>query len=377
VALLMLLGSVTIAAAAPGTASAGPPPSFFGVIPGELPSAEEFARMGEGHIGAARIGIYQGTVEPKPGLRDWSIYDEVVLTSARAGVRIAPVLFGSPQWMNEKPATMPIYGTAQEISWSTFVTDAARRYGPGGHFWVAHPELRYLPMFQWEVWNEPNISEYTGGQPASPRHYARLLTIADQALAAANPQNQVVLAGLYRRPRRGYGIPMTRFLESLYRIKGLQKRFDAVAIHPYAARPPQVLKVLNRARRIMASHRDARKPMLITEIGWTTGGPHWASSPYRTTLATQATRLREVFRLLIKNRRKLHLEQVMWHTWLDVVKVPDFWVHHMGLFTVDGQPKPAWRALLGITGGTGTGKINELGIKTLPPGPGPAPQGGS
>jgi polysaccharide biosynthesis protein PslG len=320
------------------------------------PSAEEFARMAAGGIGVVRLDFYQGRIEPQPGVRDWTTYDRIVRDAALNGVRIAPLFFGTPQWMNEKPATMPIQSGAQEASWSSFVLDTARRYGPGGSFWNEHPEVRYLPATQWEVWNEPNITGFTGGQPASPWRYARLLALTDQALAAASPENRVILAGLYRQPR--LGIPMTRFLENLYRVKGARRHFDAVAIHPYATLPREVMKVLDRARQIMTAHKDARKPMMITELGWTTGGQGWAKSDFRTTPAAQAARLRSTFQLLIKNRRALHLRQVIWHTWRDYSHPSDFWAYHMGLFTVDGQPKPAWGALLRFTGGSGFGPIS-------------------
>jgi hypothetical protein len=366
-----LIGGIVLASG-PVSASAKVSRDFFGVSPMEVPSGEEFARIGAGGIGEARIAFLQSVVEPQPGLRDWRVYDQIFGNAARAGVRVGPTIFGTPQWMNAKPATMPIQSPAQEASWSSFVLDGARRYGPGGSFWAEHPELPNLPAMDWEIWNEPNISEYVA-EPANARRYARLIVIADQALAAAHPGNRVVLAGLYRQPRRGFGIRMTRYLESLYRLKRLKGHFDSVAVHPYSSQPRQVLKVLGRVREIMRAHGDARTPLLITEMGWTTGGQGWARSAYRTTPAGQAIRLKAVFRLLIKNRRTLHLRRVDWFSWRDSPGLSSFWTHHMGLFTVNGQPKPAWAALIRLTGGSGSGPITNLGIEPLPP---PSPSSG-
>jgi hypothetical protein len=189
--------------------------------------------------------------------------------------------------------------------------------------------------------------------------------IADNALRAANPANQVVLAGLYRRPARG--MSMTRYLNALYRVKGLRRHFDFVGIHPYAATPREVITILNRVRRIMKAHGDPRTPLVITELGWTTGGQGWGQSRYRTTYAGQAARLRAVFRLLLKNRRALRLRRVDWFSWRDSADVGGYWNHQMGLFTTEGHPKPAWAALLRLTGGSGLAPIIELGLKPPPP----------
>jgi hypothetical protein len=350
---------------------------LFGTTVWEPPTVEEFQRMSMGGLSTLRLIFFPGAVEQQPGQRDWRLYDKLVGDAARGGMAVDPMLFGVPGWMNADPTTLPVHSQAQEAFWFAFVRDAARRYGPGGQFWAQNPGLTPHPMRSWEVWNEPNINEFTGERTqVKIREFARLLRVTRAALNAANPANRIVLGGLYRRPQPGHGIRMTRFLNRLYKLRRGRSLFDAVAIHPYAARPRQILRVTQSARRVMNAHGDGRKPIWITELGWTTGGNYWSQSLYHATPEQQAIRLRGTARLLLAHRRGLRLRRVDWHTWRDFTGGDNFWDKYMGLFTADGHPKPAWIALTQITGGTAGGPIGNVGHKPLPPGPGPAPGGG-
>lgn len=370
-----------VLAACPAGAGAKPKASghrasargLFGTNGFETPSLEEYRRMAAGGLSSVRMVFFSGFPHPSAGVSDWRSYDQVVGDAARGGITIDPTLFGLPRWMTPNPATLPLHNAGQTQFWFSFVRDAARRYGPGGTFWAQHPELPPHPMHSWEVWNEPNINEFAGQQTVvSAREYARLLRVTRAALDAANPANRIVVGGLYRRPRPGHGIRMTRFLQRLYKLKRGQSLFDAVAIHPYAARPKQILKVSRSARRVMNTNGDPNRPLWITEVGWTTGGNYWARSLYRASLQEQAARVGRVARLLIANRRVLRLRRVDWMTWRDFSGGDHFWSNYMGLFAADGQPKPAWGAFTRVTGGYAGGQITDLGHKPVPALPPPA-----
>lgn len=352
---------------------------FFGTNGFETPSIDEYRRMAAGGISSIRMVFFPGFVSPRPGTSDWRSYDQVVGDAARGGISIDPTLFGLPSWMTPNPATLPLQNPGQVQFWLSFVRAAAQRYGLDGSFWAQHPELPPHPMRSWEVWNEPNINEYAGQQTTvTAREYARLLRVTRSGLDAANPADRIVVGGLYRRPRPGHGIRMTRFLDRLYKLKRGRSLFDAVAIHPYAARPKQILGVSRSVRRVMDANRDPNKPIWITEVGWTTGGNYWAQSLYRATLAEQAARVGRVARLLLANRRALRLRRVDWMTWRDYSGGDHFWSNYMGLFTADGQPKPAWAAFTRVTGGYAGGQIADLGHKPTPALPPPVkpPSGG-
>jgi hypothetical protein len=356
--------------ARPGTA----PTNLFGTTIWEPPTTEEYQRMAAGGISHMKLLISASLVAPDPSTRDWRLYDQMVADAARAGIGMDPWFFGVPGWMSANPATFPIWTPAQASFWSSFVGDAARRYGPGGQFWAQNPNIPARPMRNWEVWNEPNITEFTGTTATRAGDYARLLAITRAALKRADPANRVVLGGLYRRPKAGHGIRMSRYLELLYKGKR-RSLFDAVAIHPYASKPRQVLSVTQSVRRVMNAHGDRRKPLWITELGWATGGDYWSQSLYRATLEQQATRVGRTTALLLANRRRLRLQRIDWHTWRDLGGTGLFWDKHMGLFTADGEPKPAWSAFTGVTGGVAGGPIRNVG-HFVPWGLVPPPGGG-
>ena len=82
-------------------------------------------------------------------------------------------------------------------------------------------------------------------------------------------------------------------------------------------------------------------------------------------------------RLLIAHRGQLHLQRVDWQSWRDLAGTSgDFWDKHMGFFTWDGNPKPAWPAFTRITGGFAGGQIKTVGHE-MPFAPSPPPGGGS
>jgi len=220
------------------------------------------------------------------------------------------------------------------------------RYGRGGSFWRAHPELPARPIKDWQVWNEPNLKSYWGNPNAA--EYVGLLKLAHGAIKARDPNARIVLAGL---PESRFGIPMARFLRDVYRVRNARAYFDVVALHPYARDEYGVEGALVRARKVMREGRDDATPVWVTEIGWATGGP---SHFTRTTSAGQAAVLKRTYALLYSRRLRYRLGSVIWHGMRDVARPTgrsDGWGYHTGLFRVTGCPKPSWNALVSFTRG--------------------------
>ena len=108
-----------------------------------------------------------------------------------------------------------------------------------------------------------------------------------------------------------------RTLETLY-AAGARGSFDAVAVHPYTARPANLLRIVRYARAVMRRHRDGRLPIWVTEFGWPAAAgqlrdpPPWAS----VTDAAQARRLDRAMRRLVAARVRLRIDGVFWYSWL-------------------------------------------------------------
>jgi polysaccharide biosynthesis protein PslG len=337
----VVLATIT-ASAWTGTAGAAVPKDFFGVIPSGFDSQAEIQRMAQNGVGAVRVQINWNFVEPHPGTRDWSGYDGYIAEFAAAGIQVQPVLWQVPPWISPHVSHPPISNSYQRRSWQSFLTDLAARYGRNGLFWRQHPNIPYMPLTDWEVWNEPNLTGFWDARP-NPRQFVRLLRISGTALHRGDPQARIGIGGIFPPPRAHYGVSMDDFLKGIYRVHGARSAFDAVAIHPYASRPKGVLAYCRQMRRILNRHGDGGTPMWVTEVGWSTGGVRLKTSPFRATESSQAKFLTRTYDLLIAHRFGLDLERVVWHTWQDYLpSLP--WTYHMGLIRFDESAKPALAA---------------------------------
>jgi hypothetical protein len=316
---------------------------FYGVISAEpLPGRSELARLGRGGIGTLRVNLAWGYVQAGTDVPyDWNHYDGVVGDAARNGIRVLATVYGSPPWAEPTPEYPPLGPNLPRFS--DFVRAAVRRYGVDGTFWSAHRDLPKLPIMTWQLWNEPNFRFFWKPAP-DPRQYLELLRTFHSAVKAADPEARVMLGGLFPTPRDG--LSLETFLSALYRA-GAARLFDAAAIHPYAATPDDALERVAELRALMRRFGDAEKPIWITEVGWASGG---APSGLTVGPARQAEYLRRTFELAAGQRNRLGISGMVWYSLKDTPG--PLWVGHCGLFTLAGDPKPSWDALVGLTGGS-------------------------
>ena len=356
-----LAGSLALLAAAPAVA-ATPPERFFGVDPQTSLRDADYARIGEAGIGVVRFQLNWAAIDPgsAAGDYDWASADAVVGGAAAEGIRALPFAYGAPGWtITLDPgrckggcASNAPHGPLGRAAWRDFLGAAVDRYGPDGEFWSAHPDLPRLAIRDWQIWNEQNSPTYWRPRP-NPRAYARLVRAAHRAIADHDPGARVILGGMFGTPFGGLGpgIAASTFLARLYRAPGARGDFEGVAVHPYGARLAAVKRQVERLRRRMARAGDQRAELWVTELGWASGG---GAHPLNRGLRGQATRLRQSFRYLIRNRRELRLENVTWYSWRDTPAGAGLcaWCPESGLLSAGGEPKPAFAALTEFTGGT-------------------------
>lgn len=308
--------------------------------------------MAGGGVRIARVLIEWQYVERGPGQRDWSGVDAVFTASAQGGVPLLPMIFASPSWISTLPARAPVYAPWQRDAFAAFVRDLVARYKPGGAFWASRPLLTPNPPRSWQIWNEPNLPGFWGGKP-NPRRYGQLLRIASREIRAADPRAGVITAGIFPYKTIRHSVPLANYVGTLLRIKKVRRALDAVTVHPYGRSPKQVLANLRDARRVINRHGGTKIPIWVTEFGWSTGGTLWESSPFRATEAQQAQRLSATYRLLRKNAKKLRLRKALWFAFRDYDEPgdADYWTARMGLFDLNGNPRPSWLAYARSAGG--------------------------
>jgi len=312
-------------------------------------SSPDIARMARGGAGTLRMAIRWNRVQhAQNGAFDWRSTDPVVAEAARQHLQVLPVLAaGTPTWIAPVLTTPPIYSRNPDAAaeWQAFVRAAVARYGPGGSFWSVHPELPFVPMRTWEIWNEENGSRTWTGATPSPAAYGRLLTLSDTAIDDVDPQARVMIGGLMGDPRE-HSDAVT-FLTGLYKIPGIRDHFDAVGLHPYGPSPADSMTITRNVRSVMDRHGDAATPIWITEIGWASGG----TGRVATSLTGQAQNLGNLLSTLSSHRASLDVRRVLIYTLTDDPTAPCGWCPHAGLFTAGGVAKPAWKTFVSVAGG--------------------------
>lgn len=237
----------------------------------------------------------------------FSDLDRIVGAAAARGVSLLPVVEYTASWDAVQPGNLAS-ALKSTAPYAAFLTALVRRYGPQGTFWAAHPSLPRVPIRMWQIWNEPNFTNYWSQQPFAPS-YVKLLAAAHAALKSADPGAKVVLAG--------FADFSWQYLAEVYRVPGASRLFDIVALHPYTAQPAGVIVILGRGRAVMNRFGDRDKPILATEITWPSSqGKAPPQFGVSTTESQQAQRLGQLMPLLAANRAKLGLMGFYWYTWM-------------------------------------------------------------
>ncbi|MFN8218226.1 MAG: beta-galactosidase [Solirubrobacterales bacterium] len=338
-ALLAATGTAPATAAA-GSAAGPPPAGFFGVVPQGPLSASDLRRMGEA-VETLRLPVLWSSCEPRRGEFDFSATDAVLAAAAERGIRVMPVLYGTPSWLSRDEARPPLAPAALS-AWKGFLRRLVRRYGPGGGLWRGAG--RAEPVRRWQIWNEPNFRLFWEPR-ISPRGYARLLGASAAAIRAADPEAQIVLAGV---APVGAGMKTWVFLRRLLRVPGALRHFDIAALHPYAASVAQMDYQVTRVRAAMAAGGAGRRPLIVSEIGVASHG--LPPSAFVKGRLGQAEFLEAAFARLLAMRQRWRIAGVDWFAWADEA-APDphcSFCQGAGLFDLDGRPKPAWSAYRGV-----------------------------
>jgi hypothetical protein len=364
--LAVLAVGLVLACALP-SAAAALPARFWGVVPQTVPNLHQMRRLHAGGVRSLRFPISWGAVQPsRHGPLDWSSVDAYVEPASRANVELLPFVSGTPPWAVRwgrvpgthghalAPKHLPTHGRAA-AAWRWFLRAVVERYGPRGTFWAENPSVPRRPIRTWQIWNEANF-KYFVVRP-NPAEFGRLVKISHAAIRRSDPRAQIVLGGLFarpkeatyrRRPRLAYFA--SDFLDRMYHsTPGIRRSFDGVALHPYVATYRKLAPEIEEIRRTLRRHRDARKELWLTELGWSSEQPSRHDS-FARGWRGQARQLRGAFRLLRRNQGRWRLRRVYWFSVDDVRGACNF-CGGSGLFTSRFRPKPAWRAFVSFARG--------------------------
>lgn len=346
------------------------PKYFWGAVPQTALTSEQDQRLDTGGVESLRLPVNWAAVQPTQGGEFlWSGFDAEVANAAKAGIDVLPFLGGAPTWavpnvnvagaggQIKTPAKLPISGVARS-GWAGFLAAAVARYGPTGTFWAENPTVPKHPIETWQIWNEPNF-KYFVAKP-NPTEYGKLVAQSHTALKAADPKSQVVLAGLFARPKGSrtangkhkslnwYG---TDFLEQMYKtVPNIKAKFAGVALHPYTYYFQELTPEIEEVRNVLTKNGDSKKGLFITELGWSSEKPN-STNLFNKGEAGQAQQMKGAFNLFKKKQATWRIQRVYWFSVDDQAGACNF-CGGSGLFGDGFAPKKAWTTYAKFAGGT-------------------------
>ena len=356
----MVLGALAVVLCAAAPAAQAARSEFFGIAQGALdaPDAQQMSDVG---VRTERFQIKWREMEPTKGSYDWFARDWLVGALASRGIRPAPFVWGSPQWVGNGAAARPPLDNAADIqAWQSFLRAAVSRYGPGGTYWANGYRQRFgddaipLPIQSWQIWNEPNLKKFFAPGTTvqqSAQKYARLLSVSRDAIKGRDPQARIVNAGM-----PGYGdVTAWKFLNNLYQVSGFKDDMDIAALHPFAPNLDELRREIDSFRAVMVNRNDRPTPLWLTELAWGSGEPDQFG--LNKGLAGQNQLLRDAYRLILSRRSDWNIQRLFWFLWHD----PPPGSFYATLCSICGTaglvdhtrtPKPAYDTFRGFTAET-------------------------
>jgi Bacterial Ig domain/Glycosyl hydrolases family 39 len=313
------------------------------------------------HAQYARLFVRWDDFEPTGPVSNYSgsrltDYDTAVNRLTAAGIKPIFVVVGTPSWANGGSSDYFV----PPIDPATYASFLSK--------FVAHFAGR---VAAWEIWNEPDASDFWHPAPDVNR-YVALLKAAYPAIKQADP-NAVAILG----PTTGNNYD---WVQGVYNAGG-RGSFDAVGVHtdtacldrsPYdfyrdpSGRVAQFSFLGYRSvHDVMVANGDGNKPIWMTELGWTsttttcqTG--QWAGQkPAGVSAADQATFLKQAYHCLAADS---YVQVAAWFTLQDDPSQSLDMLAHYGLLDPSGGHKPAWDAFASVVnqGDTLTGPCGDF-----------------
>src|SRR5689334_8849262 len=147
-------------------------------------------------------------IEKSPGQYEWSFWDMLVREAEKAHIQLIPYVAYTPEWAAAKSDEFWKHPPRDTRLFADFMYQAARRY---------RGRIR-----SWEIWNEPDLTEYWQG---SVELFAQLVREAAVEIRRADPAAVLVLGGVSLGP--------SSFFHELIEQYHVDRYVDVIATHGY------------------------------------------------------------------------------------------------------------------------------------------------
>ena len=363
----------------------------------DLPGVAARIVSGLGQIPYTREEFAWSQIQPEPGPYNWQATDAWVAQCAMAGLHVFAILNKPPQWVTGAKTlgeswTIPPLSDKARSGYAQFCGDTAARYGPEGTFWKANSTLPYVPITEFEIWNEPYKAGAWKGPfgeqiPSDPSEYASMFLAAASAIHATLGCKAFAAVDTGTDNTGTLPVPQP-YLSLFLSAPGVLGSVDGLSVHAYGfnhspatyittgtPRAPFDLEwrgswkhtsKVGDVRRLLVDCGVPTLPVWITEIGYPTNtiGPGYVlGDSTQAAEQQQAMRIEAVFNYLKANCGLV--QGLIFYTWqtmawqADVVNSPNYNAsdpeHFFGLVHNDGTngygdgttctAKPAWLTL--------------------------------
>ncbi len=310
----------------------------FGMNTGPRAFQTDTKSISELGIGSVRLPLQWQMVEPRPGQFDWSTTDRIVETAEAKQVQVLFTLRCISSWgTKEQTVERSIYHSASAPKdmneWTRYVKELATRYrGRGVHY---------------EIDNEVNGPTFWSG---TLDEYLELLKASYGAIKEADPQARVLPSAMACKIVRnfksaGFQSEEWKRHDTWLRAILSTKAFDVVSVHDYyfpsgiVANGLTFQSYLDHIREMMSEAGVADRPIWITETGFVSKPTNASGRLDDGSPQKQAQWLKQAFRQAQENG----VERFFW---IMVRDRKEAYFGSMGLANADGNPRPAWTAVM-------------------------------
>lgn len=299
---------------------------------------------------------------------NWSLYDSFVTVMAQNHVRWYPIVDYSTSWSGVISGdSNSMVAPSHYGDFATYANVFAQRYGRGGSFWKAHPNLPQLPVTTYEIWNEENSTAFLRPQSNAPEAYADLYMAARAAIKPVDPQARVVVGGLALG--NNGGADEIQFIQRMFAHRpDLKGNVDAVGLHPYQLAVADVYRRIALFRAALDKLAGPSVPIELTELGWSTTAV--SDAQRAANLATLANQL---------PRSDCNISRLIVYSWTSGEQSSSRADDWFGIYNHNATPKSSGNAFVGTVRtmrGLSTAAAPSGAVKICHPGSTPADQSG-
>ncbi len=296
-----------------------------------------------------RFQVRWESLEPRPGEWDFRPIDRVLAAYEAAGLSVLASVVAAPEWARATDGGI----VADPVTFREAMRRLASRYRGRIH--------------AWEIWNEQNLAHELHG-PVRVEPYCAVLRAGYEGVKAGDPEALVVFGGLTPTGVNDPAIAMddVAYLEAFYALDGgtCTRYFDVLGAHANATlNPPDTLwperpgpgpgwrdhpsfyfRRVEQLRAVMERHGD-RRPVWITEFGWTTNNPApgYEYGQY-VSEGQQAEYLVRAFEIA-RTRWPWVTGMFVWNLNFSTIVGPEDEKGPWSVLNPDWSPRPAYRAL--------------------------------